>query len=206
MKKSKKFIRIDGYCRACGRDNKLGCKYKFSILSKPEKNDTHINVMVERSGEHIHEIKLQKRGTSHEEMLDLITKSQGSSKAAKIKMHGEGMNDIPSQDVLRKIKSENNYKFEKQLQKQIGENQFESDKLDWFARLKLTSQIINNLTVSDKLKEKKIKGYVQSIDDFDGFHFITFIQEQLEIIHKVKPEDRIMHFDSTGGLVKINSR
>jgi hypothetical protein len=162
--------------------------------------------MVERNGEHSHENKLQKRGKSREEMLDLITKSHGSAKVAKIKMHGEQMQDIPSEAVLRKIKSENNYKFEKQLQKQIGGNQFESDRLDWYSRLKLTSQIINSLAVSDKLKEKKIKGYVQSIDDFDGFHFITFMQEQLDIIHQVKPEDRMMHFDSTGGLVKINSR
>ena len=40
----------------------------------------------------------------------------------------------------------------------------------------------------------------------DAFSMTLLMEEQLEALHCVSVNDRILHFDATGGLVKANTK
>ena len=49
---------------------------------------------------------------------------------------------------------------------------------------------------------KSLNGYVHEVMIHDQFTMTFLMEEQLEALHSVPVDDRILHFDATGGLVK----
>ena len=48
---------------------------------------------------------------------------------------------------------------------------------------------------------KSLNGYVHEVMIHDQFTMTFLMEEQLEALHSVHVDDRILHFDATGGLV-----
>ena len=196
-----KFIRIDGYCSACGRSG--GCFYKISIDREPKEDSTFIVVDVVQEGNHLHQ-KIEKIKSQARKCIENdLYKHNGSAKAVRLEMVAKGVENIPSEDAIRQIKSRSQYQFEHEMKKNEGVK-IETN-TDWYSRLKLVASVLNSQNSCPKLEEKNLQAYVQDAKDFPSFRMILIMKEQIECINSVFEEDRILHFDSTGGLVKINA-
>lgn len=99
--------------------------------------------------------------------------------------------DCPSEEVLRQIKHEEKNTTSEliQFQRQNHLTKAELLSLDWYSQLRVAADM------SDK--------YVREIKDNPYFHMVLIMDKQLEAVHHVKPENRILHFDATGGMVDI---
>jgi len=94
-----------------------------------------------------------------------------------------------------------NFEFEKQIKQK--ENVVIESNLDWYGRLQVVSASFNKQVSCANQESKKILGFIQTIKSYPSFHMILIMKHQLECIYSIEEENRILHFDSTGGLVKI---
>ena len=195
------YIRIDGYCSACGK-GVAGAKYKFTFDKKPEDETLYINVIASITGTHVHQEKQQQRGELKRKIIQQLQEHHGSAKTLRANMIGQEQSNIPSLDVIRQIKYKDiNFEFEKQIKQK--ENVVVESNLDWYGRLQVVSASLNKQVSCANQESKKIQGFIQTIKSFPSFHMILIMRHQLECIYSIEEENRILHFDSTGGLVKI---
>ena len=61
-------------------------------------------------------------------------------------------------------------------------------------------------TAKQCMKGKSLDGYVHELIIHDYFSMTLLMEQQIEALHCVPVEDRILHFDATGGLVKANGK
>ena len=94
------FLLINAKCSLCGSS------YMFKVNKKLEEKDSIDFFKVKRSKPHgNHDLKKQNmRGPNRTKVAeDVILKSNGSTKNYVESLRGAGVNDIPSQTVIRKV-------------------------------------------------------------------------------------------------------
>ena len=185
------------------------CKtcYKFIIKTKPTASLVTVNV--ETSEEHnktLHDeasLKIktkQIRGMERETIAkDIIVTQGGSSKDYRFSKISEaasyddnGSNyanysaQVPSAEVYRKVKSD----FRKEGCLTAG--------TDWLSRLREIGDTIS-CTVDGKL----FKGYLRELMTINEFTMYLNMERQLEALHTIPADQRLVFCDSTGGLVNI---
>lgn len=106
-------------------------------------------------------------------------------------LHDDSSVEI-NEDVIRQIKHEQKYEFEKKITGKVLSNN------EWYIRLKAVSDSIN-LTTGNQI----FNGYVESIRDTPFYEMVLLSQKQLDCIKSVPEKNRILYLDATGGLVKI---
>ncbi|CAF0855429.1 unnamed protein product [Brachionus calyciflorus] len=185
-------VRIDAYCQLCAKNER--CMYTFNIIQKPKEEENYIDVFWKKTREHNHKDNFrQQRGEKRVELYqDLVLNHFGSAKRMKYDMLHDDSNYEISEDVIRQIKHEQKYDFEKKLNGQVLRNS------DWYVRLKSVNDSINLTMGNDYLN-----GYIESIRDTPFYEMILLSQKQLECIKTVPEDERILYVDATGGLVKI---
>ncbi len=58
------------------------------------------------------------------------------------------------------------------------------------------------ITAKFSMPGKSLSGYIHEIAIHEKFGMTLCMEEQLEALHCVSVNDRILHFDATGGLVR----
>jgi hypothetical protein len=56
------------------------------------------------------------------------------------------------------------------------------------------------------IKSKKMHGFIQNIERDKYFEISMYTEKQFECLNKTPYEDRILHIDATGGLVKVSNK
>ena len=163
-------------------------------MEEPNDSDAYIDVYWRKTRDHIHSLPFkQQRGEKRVELhRELILEHNGSAKRMKYDMLHDDSNADISEDVIRQIKHEQKYDFEKKITGQVLPN------CDWYVRLKAVADSINLTSGNDVLN-----GYIESIRDSPFYEMILLSQKQLNCIKSVPEKDRILYVDATGGLVKI---
>ena len=167
----------------------------------------HYSINYKITGEHYHLPKslqsiTQVRGKKREKMREEIIK-EGSAKRFRFKLlskqaaqerilendgelpENEELIQVPKLDTCRKIASNSSTSSNNRL----------------FSWSDMLNSVATTLTTS--VSGKQLNGFVQKKGDSPQFFMHLYMEKQLECIKKVPKENRVLHFDATGGLVSI---
>ena len=167
----------------------------------------HYSINYKITGKHYHLPKSlqstnQVRGPKRVKMREEINK-EGSAKRYQLKQlskqavqerilaaggelpENEELIQVPELDTIRKIASNNSSSSNNRL-------------FSW-------SDMVNavGVTLRNSVSGKHLAGFVQKKVDSPQFAMHLYMEKQLECIKQVPKENRILHFDATGGLVNI---
>ena len=188
-KRATAYIIIYLKCRKC-----KDLSYIVKLTKKPEPYHPII-FTVEKSDEHdieMHNIptaRVVRREERIELAKELLTHHGGSAKAYFETEVGKVDSAVPpSQDVIRKVLLEYNNK----------------DNLPYNPQgLNMIGNLLHAaITAKASMPRKSLSGYIHEIMIHDKFGMTLCMEEQLEALHCVPVNDRILHFDATEGLVK----
>lgn len=132
----------------------------------------------------IHQITGSEREMIAKEML---AEYNGSAVAYRKALIARKAPNIASKEVYRKILSEYSHKND------ISSN--------WSQNLLSSASSFDAL-----LKSAKMSGYIQQFEQFPTLSIGCFMEKQLECIHRTAYNDRILHVDAIGSLVKIGEK
>jgi hypothetical protein len=169
-------------------------------------------------GEHNHtKTNPQCRGKKRDQIKAIVKETKGSSRKVQAELLVDendkafnslqtssneepkqyAINNVPSCEVIRQIKHE----IDKQFEKKYKESFQNSNNLDWYNKLDLIANSLNN-----QLTNGKTTGYVEDLSKTPSFRMSLIAKEQLKCINDTAEQNRILHFDATGGLVAIPSK
>ena len=177
-------------CKKCKDLN-----FVVKLVKKPELEEPLI-FTIEKPSEHDEEMhntitSRVIRGAERTELAkDLILNHGGSAKAYIETQAGisDSMLPSPSQEVARQCLSEYNNKDNVPFHPQA---------------MNMINNLYNSaITSSVSMKGKTLNGYIHDITIHEKFGMTLLLEEQLDALHCVPVDDRILHFDATGGLVK----
>ena len=185
------FLRLNANCSDCGYKNPNKVKYRIVIENELDKNKTETEIKVFKSNEHNHSnSKIQIRGEERKKVFEQIQiDAAGSCAQFELQQHSNEIENIPTQSVLRQIKSQ-------EALKKITPKEIKFTTADYCDNLNLVKYAYN--TSIDG-------GYIQDIG-VNPFYMHLYLNESLECVHKTPKSERILFFDATGGLVNIPNK